>query len=292
MQGDEQRCEHCGSPLALNDAFCGGCGRPVPARKRRPSARLTAAIVILVLLNSLIYLGVQWIARPVPQPSPPAQPAEAERARPPAQQPGDEFLGDWYLDSPEDPSDPANTLVVRREGAILVGRTRRSRHADRKPYHLELQPAAGGDLKGRYVPETGDPFPATAELTSGRSKLVIELAPPASEYFTSVFIRAGREEADSGGVSTGPAVNPGELDGQRALDLVTARPEVQAFLSRARAAGREAHAQIDRDEEELFSVHVFELRGQGAQAHLSTFNWYEVGKKSGQVTPGLPPEKA
>jgi hypothetical protein len=154
---------------------------------------------------------------------------------------------------------------------------------------LELEPAGSTGLKGRYVPQNGGaPFPATAELTSGKKKLVIELAPPASEYFTSVFVRLGREEADAGGLPPSDAGPPGQSTGRQALDLVSERPEVRAFLARSSAEGHQPHVLLNVDEEERFTIHVFEIVGSGADAHSSTFNWYEVGKKDGVIRPGLP----
>lgn len=275
-------------------------------------------VVPAVALAGIAALTFWWVNRPPSRPSgPPKSPSSAvpsaatpgppgepgptvigpqagpdvktDAIRPSQPLPGDDFLGDWLVADPSDPSDPANTLVIRREGERLVGLTRRSRHADQPPYRLELEPAGPTGLKGQYVPKNGGaPFPATAELTSGKKKLVIELAPPASEYFTSVFVRLGREEVDAGGLPPSDDGPPGHISGRQALDLVSERSEVRAFLTRSRAEGHQPHVLMNVDEEERFTLHVFEIVGSGAAAYSSTFNWYEVGKKDGSIRAALP----
>jgi hypothetical protein len=68
---------------------------------------------------------------------------------------------------------------------------------------------------------------------------------------------------------------------EEAVELVRARPEVQAFISLINTQGSsEAYIEYDHDECNTYSIHVYELKSD----HTATFNWYDVNMYTGEVT--------
>ena len=69
------------------------------------------------------------------------------------------------------------------------------------------------------------------------------------------------------------------VDAAGALNMVKKLPEVDGFIKEVESAGRKAYVELDGDEENGFTVHVYEI----VNGHRTTFNWYTVNKDSGKI---------
>ncbi|MDZ4838207.1 MAG: hypothetical protein SGJ27_30860 [Candidatus Melainabacteria bacterium] len=80
----------------------------------------------------------------------------------------------------------------------------------------------------------------------------------------------------------------GVLTGNRAVELVSARPEVKGFLlgiKNSKMKGVSSHVEFDRKEGDDIVVHVYEYVPDDAESgHTATFNWYHVNSKTGKIT--------
>lgn len=78
------------------------------------------------------------------------------------------------------------------------------------------------------------------------------------------------------------------LAGDRAVVLVSARPEVKEFLLRIKNSnikGVSSHVEFDRKDGDDIVVHVYEYVPDDAESgHTATFNWYHVNSKTGKIT--------
>lgn len=91
-------------------------------------------------------------------------------------------------------------------------------------------------------------------------------------------------------------INSKNTDSQKKLDFVLEEitkksaeekiknlPEVKEYSSELEKAGSKIQFNVE-DWEEDFGVQVFEIVNQGESSHTSTFNWYRVSKKTGEVS--------
>lgn len=80
----------------------------------------------------------------------------------------------------------------------------------------------------------------------------------------------------------------GQITEERAVAIVSARPEVKRFLQGIKSAKRKgvtAQIEFDRKEGADLVVHVYEFVPDDAESgHTATFNWYHVNSKTGKVS--------
>jgi len=69
---------------------------------------------------------------------------------------------------------------------------------------------------------------------------------------------------------------------QETLQKIKTLPEVAAFVTELEQHGKKASFRVD-DQENEWSVQVYEIVARDGESHTATFNWYRVNKKSGAV---------
>lgn len=149
------------------------------------------------------------------------------------------FAGKWALDN----ADPENSeLTFRVRGNRLIGDTPMG--PDRLTLRVGDKP---GVLVGTGKDENDRDIPATLELTSGGNRLILELAPPQSEFITVTARRVGGGKPDSGGgtdavAAAEAAVEAAKAKLRKALESEdsAALDEATAELAKARKALTEA----------------------------------------------------
>jgi hypothetical protein len=83
---------------------------------------------------------------------------------------------------------------------------------------------------------------------------------------------------------------PAAVSAADAVAAVKARPEVAEWLANVTQAGGSPRIEVDSEDAEAYTVHVFEVvAGEGDMpGHTATLGWYTVNKATGEVTQDLP----
>ena len=79
-------------------------------------------------------------------------------------------------------------------------------------------------------------------------------------------------------MSTSPQPSAILISPEEAVEKVKSRKEVIAYLKRVPNAI--IQAQLTTDEEDSYRIQVYEIKN----GHTATFNWYNVDKKTGEIT--------
>lgn len=196
--------------------------------------------------------------------------------KPPAGQPGEDFIGRWYPDT-EDGQESDEILTIKREGNLLVGTGK-----DASSGRLEFPAAAGQKLTGA-LKQAGTSIPATVEILSDKKKMVLTVAPPNSEYQTAIFWRDTGAPPDTPGIEKITSYTE-----DQARNLVAQQPEVAQFIKDLAVQKKKVHIDVAPEDAGSYSVHVYEVVDDGdGMAHTATFAWYKVDRKTGKVSPGM-----
>ncbi|MCW5942256.1 MAG: zinc ribbon domain-containing protein [Fimbriimonadaceae bacterium] len=313
-------CENCGAALAPDGRFCEGCGHPVeptagvPAPRAVPSPTIPAPSAApaptptyvapiaptaypapanggtkglpLILLGVVVLAaagggGWWWMNRPKAPTTGTAPPTTTTPGSPPATPiagPGDAFVGAWYPEDESGNGDRNERLVITKLGNKLIGLSDQSSEG-----RMELAIVPGDKLEGTFTDPNGDVIPVTVEMLAGGKKMVLTLAPPASEYQTVVL---WKDESEQAGMTQSSVSR--SLDEDGALQKVAALPEVKGFIKTLEAQGKRARFDASLEDGASYSVRVYEIVDDGGGAsHSATFGWYKVDRNSGAVTPGM-----
>lgn len=126
-------------------------------------------------------------------------------------------------------------------------------------------------------------MPATVEILSDKNKMVLTVAPPASEYQTAIFWRDTGAPPDTPGIEKITRYTE-----DQARDLVAQQPEVAQFIKDLATQKKKVHIDVAPEDAGSYSVHVYEVVDDGdGMAHTATFAWYKVDRKTGRVSPGM-----
>lgn len=311
-------CEQCGAALAPESRFCEGCGHPVepgsgvsaarpipsptiPAPAPAPSPApmyaapsvpagypattaggnkgLPLALIAVVVLAAAGGGGWWWMNRAKP-PATGTPPPATTGATPgtPAPAAGEGFVGAWFAEDDSGNTDQSERLVITRQGNKLIGVSDQGSEG-----RIEVAIVPGNKVQGTFTDSNGDVIPVTMELLSDGKKMVLTLAPPASEYQTVVL---WKEEAEPTGMT--PSSTGRGLTEDGALAKVNALTEVADFAKSLAAQGKGPQFEISLEDASTYSVRVYETVDDGSGvSHTATFGWYKVDRNTGAVTPGM-----
>lgn len=304
-------CENCGSPLGEESRFCENCGAdsasappappldPAPAPNNpipspsRPDRRLAYGLGLAVLLALVGFGAWQFVgnkgagqANPKDTTSASAGKNAADvtkKAAPDGAKTGvadgEAFIGKWFHKGESSADSESVVLTFSRQGSLIVGAI-----AAGSEGRLELVPAPGNKLSGEGVAGDGERIPVTAELLSDGQRMVLTYLPPASEPATAIFWRVKDEDAGPG-PSAGGASGP--IDKQKATEIVSRLPDVEAFSNRLKAVGKSAKFETTEEDPNTWMVRVFEIVEDEGVPHTATFGWFKVDKTTGKVSPGM-----
>jgi hypothetical protein len=269
---------------------------PAPQQPLQPGAApqvgqksvlLPAAIAAVVVVGAAVWWFAGHKAAPKSEAAKATQASStAVGAASTAAQPGEDFIGRWYTEDGSG-TGTSETITITREGPILVGVGK-----DKSEGRMELTPTTGSKLEGKYVETDGDSQPVTAEILSDKNKMVLTLAPPASEYQTVILWRDKGPQAEnkpSDDLSNIPGIEriPG-IDKEQATQAVATEPEVKKFIDLLQSKGKKAHIDVEQEDLKSYSAHVYEIVDDGGGAgHTATFGWYKVDRATGKVTAGM-----
>ncbi|WP_024546540.1 hypothetical protein [Picosynechococcus sp. NKBG15041c] len=188
----------------------------------------------------------------------------------------DDFVGHWAAVEVE-PGDNADVLVLYREGENIV--------ADIEGDRLELSDLNGRVLSGYlWSPYEDLPTPVSAALNEDKQQVTFTVSPPQSEPMVAVARRVQAE------VPIAPVATPISqvITGAIAIEQVTNLPDVAAWqeMVRVNAPQNTTHIVLVEERPTSYLIHVFEtVNNSGESSHTSTYNWYEVDRQTGEISP-------
>lgn len=303
MEMPTRYCESCGGALGADDVFCGACGSPVSTKATEPgppprpaaappppaplgkppvraSSRNPLANGVIAAVVVVAAAGGWWFWRQSQQEAPRPDAPSSVPAPPPQVQAGEDFLGSWYPEDAPGAQEGESLLTFTRDGDHIVGIG-----TDPAAGRIVLEIGLGPKLHGEAIDGQGVRTPLTAELLSDKQKMILTFAPPASEYFSVVMWRVKEGEGPQPSAAE-PTVKP--VSEERARELVAALPEVAAYVTRLRTAGKSAIFEVSLEDDQTYRVHVYENVDDGnGMGHTATFGWYLVDRTTGGISPGM-----
>ncbi len=196
------------------------------------------------------------------------------------------FAGRWLMDNADPGSgDAANRITLGVSGGQVTGTA--GSEGDKLVFTTYEQ----SKLKGMLKPARGgNEIPVTAVLSADGSRLILELAPPTSEFVTVTARRDGTGESDAAQPdATASAAGTSAVTGEEdAIQRVTRRKDVVEWTKQVEKANERdpyRSAAFRADEEATrFTVQAYERVKKGEEEHTATFRWFAVDKKTGRVT--------